>query len=531
MKGNVIQQIILKFRREAAAEGFSWMGTEVIGDGLFSGPLDEAGTSYIYRSKPTEACHRLPGGVAACLAFLVEARRSAIDRPARKGRLPNAATTVGSPFVIDAHWVKNLEKCRMQPASQGDWQARLMGYFRAASPSTATFCTVISQVILVDRSGGGVRASLNTDIINPTSIRILVGEQADDPLDMREVSEWLIAKSVCRSRSTQRSSARESRSDLAENTGGPGMPSPVAYLPGRKGPVEVACIPLLEPRDILAVGFDHTAEPISIEANKHDVIIRWLENEARMTCLRGHGSRVLCAALSIDGRYLVTGGADASVRIWRLDPPAELWASNNLGGWVTCVACSFAGEVMIAGCGDALHAFLFNSEISSEVGHIDRRVSWQVQCVTLSANGTTAFAGGTNKRLWRWNLSNGDLTAMPSSHIGSVLDVDCDQSGDRVISGGSDAYLIFSSRDSVLLDERQAVGISRVRLSPDGWHALVGYLNGEVGVWDLKHRYSLLRWNHSAELRALAFDQSSQNRVIAADKQMVRIQTLPLGNP
>ena len=55
--------------------------------------------------------------------------------------------------------------------------------------------------------------------------------------------------------------------------------------------------------------------------NLNEINIWNVPNMERIVTLRGHTSRVLFMAMSPDGASIVTGGADESLRFWKVFPP------------------------------------------------------------------------------------------------------------------------------------------------------------------------------------------------------------------
>jgi WD40 repeat protein len=65
--------------------------------------------------------------------------------------------------------------------------------------------------------------------------------------------------------------------------------------------------------------------------------------------LEGHHAGVYCAACSPDGKRLVTGGFDNTVRLWDLESGSELLTLRGHTGSVHFVAFSPDGESIMSG--------------------------------------------------------------------------------------------------------------------------------------------------------------------------------------
>jgi WD40 repeat protein len=67
------------------------------------------------------------------------------------------------------------------------------------------------------------------------------------------------------------------------------------------------------------------------------------------TKLEGHDGAVLCCALSADGRLLVSGGADHTVRIYRAEDGAPLATYSGHDRPVRAIALSPTGDAVYSG--------------------------------------------------------------------------------------------------------------------------------------------------------------------------------------
>jgi WD40 repeat protein len=71
--------------------------------------------------------------------------------------------------------------------------------------------------------------------------------------------------------------------------------------------------------------------------------------------LRGHDGPVYAVAISPDNRWLVTGSADGTARLWDLsakDPAANPVVLRGHKGWVSAVAVSSDSRWAVTGSGD-----------------------------------------------------------------------------------------------------------------------------------------------------------------------------------
>jgi serine/threonine protein kinase len=80
--------------------------------------------------------------------------------------------------------------------------------------------------------------------------------------------------------------------------------------------------------------------------------LRIRQPQGAFTDLRGHQGTVLCLAFSADGSWLLSGGSDGTVRLWRADTGEEMKRFNGHGDRVRAVAISPDLRVAFSGSAD-----------------------------------------------------------------------------------------------------------------------------------------------------------------------------------
>src|ERR1051325_11136631 len=66
----------------------------------------------------------------------------------------------------------------------------------------------------------------------------------------------------------------------------------------------------------------------------------------------GHSSRVNCAVFGTDNRWLATGAADNSIRLWDTESGLELRALHGHSNWIRALAVSRSGKQLASASND-----------------------------------------------------------------------------------------------------------------------------------------------------------------------------------
>jgi len=123
----------------------------------------------------------------------------------------------------------------------------------------------------------------------------------------------------------------------------------------------------------------------------------------------GHSAAAVAVAFSPDGRFVLSGSDDRTLKLWEVSTGREIRTFTKVDSNVTAVAYSPDGQTAFSGHMDGTVAFW---EIST--GRLIRKQekthsrSW-VQAVTFTANGRRAISVSNGKRVKVWATSNGLL--------------------------------------------------------------------------------------------------------------------------
>jgi WD40 repeat protein len=159
-----------------------------------------------------------------------------------------------------------------------------------------------------------------------------------------------------------------------------------------------------------------SADGTTIVSGSEDQTVRvWdAATGAERLVLRGHEGQVRSVALSADGRTIVSGSKDQTVRVWDAPRRRLLWQWPSRSarrvlrgheGWVNCVALSADGTTIVSGSGD--QTVRVWDAASGAVRRVLRGHEDWVNCVALSADRTTVVSGSDDKTVRVWDVASG----------------------------------------------------------------------------------------------------------------------------
>ncbi len=254
----------------------------------------------------------------------------------------------------------------------------------------------------------------------------------------------------------------------------------------------------------VATGSEAGARPI---LSQDEPLSTWnLESGEKAVVLHGHSRQVSAVAWSHDGRSLLSGSDDGSLKIWLPEPESRTGSEGHTSA-VTRIAVSSTGTLAVTVAG-------FLERLATGIPDTEARV---------------------------WDLITGELTASFAGHGTPVNDVALFPDGIRVVTAGNDATVrIWDRRDGTVSSvlRGHASGVTAVRVTPDGQWVASG-----AGVGRRFSDFSVLLWRppetrphftltgHTGLVEDLVFSRNRRLLISGAADGTARIWDLERGSP
>jgi WD40 repeat protein len=211
--------------------------------------------------------------------------------------------------------------------------------------------------------------------------------------------------------------------------------------------------------------------------------------------LTGHTSWVNAIALSVDGKYLISGSSDITIKVWDWQTGVEVRTLTGHTSSVHAIALSVDGKYLISGSGDStlkVWDWQTGVEVRTLTGHTDR-----VYAIAFSVDGKYLISGSVDTTLKVWNCQTGVEVRILTGHTGSVNAIAFSVDGKYLISGSGDTTLkVWDWQTGV--EVRTLTGhtsaVYAIAFSPDGKYIISGSRDFTIKVWD---------WQIGVEVRTL----------------------------
>jgi hypothetical protein len=153
--------------------------------------------------------------------------------------------------------------------------------------------------------------------------------------------------------------------------------------------------------------------------------------------LSGHAGPVTSLGVTPDGRFIVSGSGDSTVRLWDTAAGTCVRIFEDRSSPVACLDVSSDGMRVITGhadCSIRIWEIETGSCLSAVQGHAGR-----ITAVAMSCDRHCAASGSDDGTVRLWDPGTGSALRVFEGHEYGVSGIDLAPPGHRLISGGKDA--------------------------------------------------------------------------------------------
>jgi serine/threonine protein kinase len=231
-------------------------------------------------------------------------------------------------------------------------------------------------------------------------------------------------------------------------------------------------------------------------------------------CIQQHQGWVRSVALAPDGGWALSGGDDATVRLWDLTNGRELLCLAGHTGAVMSIALNGDGSRAVSGGWDGT---LRLWDLANGQQLLCLEGNWPaIKTVALTADGTRGLFAGEDRIVHWWDLTNGQAMHCLTGHTAAIHSVAVSADG-RLGLSGSDDHTIrlwdLANGQEIQRFAGHADAVTSVAIAPNGRWVISGSSDNTLRFWDLQS---------GKELRCLKGHKNWINSVaISADGRRV----------
>jgi WD40 repeat protein/serine/threonine protein kinase len=228
------------------------------------------------------------------------------------------------------------------------------------------------------------------------------------------------------------------------------------------------------------------------DAFRPDLTVRDPRTGGVRTRIEGHAQAVVAVAFTSDGRRLITGSLDKTIRVWDLATGQFVRTLVGHDQAVVALAVAPDGRTLASGSLDQT-VRLWDLATGAE-RRVLRGHTAGVESLAFSPDGTTLTSAGPDQAVRIWEVATGRLraTLRVEGDVNGTLSLAYAPDGQSIAAGTSDGTLMIwgvTPDDGMPLLKRfraHEKAINSLTYSPDGAFLATGGLDDSVRLWDVR---------------------------------------------
>lgn len=267
---------------------------------------------------------------------------------------------------------------------------------------------------------------------------------------------------------------------------------------------------------------DMTAVP---DVRSFDWYLLWRQMHDEKLTLTGHGNDVTSVLFSPDGRTLVSGDADGTVRIWDAAEEKEIRRIQNGSGAVNSMSLSADGHILAVGGTESIRLY--------ETGNwtVLKELKKQATLAVIFAPGGRMLASGhADGAVILWDSETGEEQPPGlERHRDGVITVSFSPDGRMLLCGDLRGTVrlweIEKGKPRLVYDvKEQSTLLTSAAFSPDGQRIAIAHGNGIVSVRDVAKRRELWKFEATTGIiNSIIFSPDGRRVAAASADATVRL--------
>ncbi len=245
-----------------------------------------------------------------------------------------------------------------------------------------------------------------------------------------------------------------------------------------------------------------------------------------------HSHFVTCTVVSPDGKHLLSGSWDGTLKLWNADSGKEVHTFKGHTRPVNSVCFSPDGSPWVLSGSDDKTIKLWDTASGKEIQTYEGHTR-PVNSVCFSPGGSRVLSGSDDKTIKLWGAASGKEIQTFKGHTGEVNSVCFSSKGSLVLSGSDDKTIKLweVKSDRVIRTFTRHTGeVNSVCFSPKDSEILSGSDDGTVKLWDIETGKETQTFEgHDGAIWSVCFSPDGSRVISSSSDQTMRLWDIELG--
>ncbi|GCA83027.1 protein TolB [Microcystis aeruginosa NIES-2522] len=284
--------------------------------------------------------------------------------------------------------------------------------------------------------------------------------------------------------------------------------------------------------NVISVNFSPDGKTLVSGSDDNTIKLWNVETGQEIRTLKGHHGNVTSVNFSPDGKTLVSGSWDRTIKLWNVETGQEIRTLKGHDSDVESFNFSPDGKTLVSGSWDGTIK-LWNGSTGQEIRTLKGHDS-DVESFNFSPDGKTLVSGSGDKTIRFWNGSTGQEIRILKWHDGNVESFNFSPDGKTLVSGSGDKTIRFwngsTGQEIRILKWHDGNVISVVNFSPDGKTLVSGSYDKTIKLWDVETGQEIRTLKgHDEPVNSVNFSPDGKTLVSGSGDKTIKLWNVETG--